>query len=355
MENEETGKRKKKQKVTKQNIINKLKEDGYKNFGEFEYNEIDKALKKYNIILKRDNLVSAGGMIDHEFLKNRTLAHMCPKIVAIIVNILKHFDSKHVIFSFFINKSGLLFIHNILKICGINTEIYSGEVSDINRNKILNQFNSEDNRYGKNIKVLLVTEAGCEGITMLEVENVHFLEINPNTNKTLQCIGRSARFRSHVNMPEDKKKVNIWKYYGTPTNKIINYDSLKSFQDYYNFYIEEETEPYLEPDEEADIEIDEGVDAFLDSRSANQIIDYEKFYKILQKYSIENTGLIYTMPKPIDVKSLRPSTKTNSEIVKNILKNHEGDTISKKELKKILKEMNIFIEKDELNDILENL
>jgi predicted transcriptional regulator len=61
------------------------------------------------------------------------------------------------------------------------------------------------------------------------------------------------------------------------------------------------------------------------------------------------------MPKPIDVKSLSPSTKTNAEIVKNILKNHEGDSISKKELKKILKEINIFIEKDELNDILENL
>ena len=334
----EFGKKHKNKEINKKNVIEKLKKEALtdKKLGSIEEKEIeiiDRVIKKFFQCLKRDYLDSEGGMIDHDFLKNRLLNYMCPKIVAIIVNILKHYDSKQVIFSFFINKNGLLFIHNILKICNINTEIYSGEVSAKNRQKILDKFNSEENRYGKNIKVLLVTEAGCEGITMLEVEHVHFLETNPNANKALQCIGRSARFKSHANMPPERKKVNIWRYYATPSSNIIDYDLLESFNDYYQYYIKSS-------DSELYIPSGIGIDEILDTRNKENVLDYQKFYDILKEYSIENTGLINKL------------RKSNIEIVRDIFHNYKGDNIKKAELKKILKEMGVVIDKDELNEIL---
>ena len=64
---------------------------------------------------------------------------------------------------------------------------------------------------------------------------------------------------------------------------------------------------------------------------------------MLQKYSIENTGLINILKK------------SNIDIVRDIFKNHKEDNITKKDLKKILKKMGINIEKDELNEIINKL
>ena len=339
---EKFGIRNKNKGIDKNNIIKKLKEKLVIDkkipvVGKDEIGVIEKVIKEFSEIEKRDYLVSEGGMIDHDFLKNHTLNYLCPKIVAIIVNILKNFNTKQVIFSFFINKNGLLFIHNILKICNINTEIYSGEVSAKNRQKILDKFNSEENRYGKIIKVLLVTEAGCEGITMLEVEHVHFLETNTNANKSLQCVGRAARFRSHVNMPPDRKKVNIWRYYATPSSFEMDYSLLKNFNDYYNYYIKMPRSRFITKG------LGLGIDEMLDLQNKENIVDYKKFYDMLQKYSIENTGLINILKK------------SNIDIVRDIFKNHKEDNITKKDLKKILKKMGINIEKDELNEIINKL
>jgi superfamily II DNA/RNA helicase len=339
---EKFGIRNKNKGLDKNNIIKKLKEKSIIDkkippIGKDEIMIIEKVIKEFFELEKRDYLVSEGGMIDHDFLKNGVLNYLCPKIVAIIVNILRNFNTKQVVFSFFINKNGLLFIHNILKICNVTTEIYSGEVSAKSRQKILDKFNSEENRYGKIIKVLLVTEAGCEGITMLEVENVHFLETNPNANKSLQCVGRAARFRSHINMPPERKKVNIWRYYATPTSYEIDYSGLKNFSNYYNYYIKENNSRFNQKG------LRMGIDEMLDLQNKENIVDYKKFYDILQKYSIENTGLINIIKK------------SNIDIVRDIFKNYKEDNISKKELRKILKKMGIKIEKDKLNEIINKL
>lgn len=70
------------------------------------------------------------------------------------------------------------------------------------REDILNRFNSIDNRRGKKIKVLLVTEAGAEGISILECNNIHILESSPKENKTRQAIGRVIRYKSHELLPK---------------------------------------------------------------------------------------------------------------------------------------------------------
>jgi hypothetical protein len=243
----------------------------------------------------------------------------------------------------------------------------------------LDRFNSIENRDGKNIKVLLTTEAGCEGITMLEVEHVHILETNPNTNKTLQCIGRAARFRSHINLPKERQKVNIWKYHANIVAKqipirrngsVIGYKVVKegddidlrflnTFKEYYDYYIDGGNirllnKVYGNNDNEVEISFGEGIDEILDVRSEENVVEYQEFYDILQKYSIERTGLIDTIPlKPLVSEPL--IRKSNEEIIREIINNYKGDAIKKSEIKRILKIKNIEINKLEFDKIIEKI
>ena len=124
--------------------------------------------------------------------------------------------------------------------CGINTILYHGDLSPETRANLLKKFNKKNNIYGEKFKVFLSTDAGYEGITLKEVGHVHFLETNTVPNKTLQAIGRAVRYKSHVRLPENKRVVNIWKYFSTPmeyTGKMKDFntfnDKLNTFDEYY--------------------------------------------------------------------------------------------------------------------------
>ena len=228
--------------------------------------------------------VNEGGWISHEILENRELFNtLSPKFTALFVNILSNFNSKQVVFSFFKEKSGVLTIHNLLKLCGIKTQLYTGDISDVQRTKILNKFNSPNNRYGKNIKVLLLTEAGAEGITLLEVEHVHLLESSITPNKIIQAIGRAVRYKSHINLPKERQFVNIWKYHSIIGRLQYGFKDttplLKNFEEYYNYLIINGMKkvPQIL-----------AVDSMLNKIGEQKINQFTKFYKILQENSIEN-------------------------------------------------------------------
>jgi superfamily II DNA or RNA helicase len=227
-------------KETQENIHTTIDESG----------EIDNRKKK------RDMLSKYGGWINSNILKDKGLLTYSPKFVAIITNILNNYNSKHVIFSFFVEHSGIRFIHNVLKLCKIKSIIYSGDVSAERRQAILNKFNKKDNRYGQKIKVLLMTEAGKEGITLKEVGHLHILETNTIANTTKQIIGRVARYKSHSDMPPDERKVHIWKYhsysrgenliqifnvrkYFEKSNVVVNYCPISVFLEKIKIYLEE--------------------------------------------------------------------------------------------------------------------
>lgn len=195
-------------------INSKKEEDGEKDFTNIYDNaSIDENGKIKFGNKKKDRLIKNGGWMDRSILDNKNLLTYSPKFVALITNILKNYNSKHVIFSFYIENGGIRFIHTILKMCGIKSAIYSGDVSSEKRQQILNRFNRENNMHGEKVKVLLLTEAGGEGITLLEVGHVHILESNTVANKVKQVIGRSVRYRSHARLPKEERVVNIWKYH----------------------------------------------------------------------------------------------------------------------------------------------
>jgi superfamily II DNA or RNA helicase len=60
------------------------------------------------------------------------------------------------------------------------------------------------------IKVLIITRAGGESIDLKGVENVVVLDPPWNDASLEQIVGRAIRFKSHLHLPKEKRKVNIY-------------------------------------------------------------------------------------------------------------------------------------------------
>jgi superfamily II DNA or RNA helicase len=73
-------------------------------------------------------------------------------------------------------------------------------------------FNSEDNKDGKYIKIVIGSPVISEGITLKNVRQVHLLEPAWNMSRINQIIGRAVRHHSHDALREDQRNVEIYKY-----------------------------------------------------------------------------------------------------------------------------------------------
>jgi superfamily II DNA or RNA helicase len=85
---------------------------------------------------------------------------------------------------------------------------------------LVNLFNSPDNKNGELIKIILGSPAMKEGISLKNTRSVHLLDPYWNQSRTEQIIGRATRFCSHVSLPPEERKVNVYHY-------ILNIQSQK--------------------------------------------------------------------------------------------------------------------------------
>lgn len=88
---------------------------------------------------------------------------------------------------------------------------------------ILNIFNSDDNKYGEIIKLIMISELGVEGISFRNVRQVHILESAWSPISIKQVIGRASRLGSHLSLPKEDRNVVVYMYIST----IGDRDSLK--------------------------------------------------------------------------------------------------------------------------------
>ena len=129
------------------------------------------------------------------------LSKYSPKIDMIVKKIQEFPNNKHMIYSQFISRSGINIICSILEKLDISFIRYTGDIrGDSHRRSILNTFNDNDNMYGQKRRVILVSKAGTEGISLKHVNFVHILGPEVNTNILNQAIGRVVRNNSHAGM-----------------------------------------------------------------------------------------------------------------------------------------------------------
>jgi hypothetical protein len=71
---------------------------------------------------------------------------------------------------------------------------------------------NESNVNGEQIKVVLISQAGSEGLDFTAIRQVHVLEPWYNMNRIEQIIGRAVRWCSHKALPFTKRNVEIFLY-----------------------------------------------------------------------------------------------------------------------------------------------
>ena len=87
-----------------------------------------------------------------------------------------------------------------------------------NTNNDINILTNIDNKYGKNIKVVLISQAGTEGLDLKFIRQVHIMEPWYNMNRLEQIFGRAIRTCSHKDLPFEERNVELY-LYGTLLNE----------------------------------------------------------------------------------------------------------------------------------------
>ena len=154
------------------------------------------------------------------------------KMTAMIFN---SFMSKGplIFFSNYVKMEGLDILKLYLKFCGFSefknkssgkdyfryTE-YHGSIDVIAREKNKENFNEKINIDGKLIKIILISPAGSEGISLSNVRQVHILDPYWNEVRIEQLIARAVRICSHEDLKMKDRIVDIFRYYAVKPKSI---------------------------------------------------------------------------------------------------------------------------------------
>jgi superfamily II DNA or RNA helicase len=144
------------------------------------------------------------------------------KMTAILFYVLKSLGSV-LVYSNYVKMEGLEIFKIYMKYFGYydynktskdhyNYTEFAGSLDRETRKKNLRAFNSIDNIDGKNIKIILISPAGSEGISLRNVRQVHIMEPYWNEVRIQQLIGRAIRACSHKDLPIDQRSVVVYRY-----------------------------------------------------------------------------------------------------------------------------------------------
>lgn len=85
---------------------------------------------------------------------------------------------------------------------------------DKNFDKIIETINSPSNIDGDQIKILLITKKASEGLSFLNVREIHILDPWYHFNRKDQIVGRGIRRCSHINLPLKQRNVSVYMHCG---------------------------------------------------------------------------------------------------------------------------------------------
>lgn len=93
--------------------------------------------------------------------------------------------------------------------------IWSGDEDMTYREEVKQVFNQKDNLDGSKLKLLLLTSAAKEGLSLYGIRQAHILEPYWNFSRLAQIIGRGSRFCSHKDLPEEERNIKVYIYMST--------------------------------------------------------------------------------------------------------------------------------------------
>jgi hypothetical protein len=166
-----------------------------------------------------DKLITDGGWVDETFIKDLLLC--CPKFF-ILVEMIRLYPGKHIVFTRFVKRYGMMIISAILKYFDIKHLIFSGSVKDDEeRSKVIEAFNNDNNLNGEQYQVLIFTKAGSEGQNLFQVRVFHGIEQYIKAYLLKQAEARGIRYGSHSKLPENMRSIVLLRYFAlTPGDNI---------------------------------------------------------------------------------------------------------------------------------------
>lgn len=154
----------------------------------------------------------------------KALCKSSSKMVAIILNILKS-PGPVLVYSNYVLMEGLEIFKIYLKYFGFSKFSnvargqdnfryveYHGNIDQKERAKAVKEFNTFNNIDGSVIKIIMISPAGSEGISLENVRQVHIMEPHWHEVRINQMIGRAIRLCSHKRLPKKDRHVDVYRY-----------------------------------------------------------------------------------------------------------------------------------------------
>lgn len=195
------------------------------------YKDLEKYGKKYGD--KKYLYLGSDKRLHGKSLERSELSKYSPKYVKCLDDLKKTNygveKGKCFIFNSYVNNSGIKLFGSILEENGyvqygesLNPRddykrfvLYYQDTPKYIREKIINVFNSKENRYGKKIKILIGSTLTKEGLDLKAVKHVFILSYQDNFSRIEQIKGRGIRLKSHMDLPEDERFTYVYKYVST--------------------------------------------------------------------------------------------------------------------------------------------
>lgn len=160
-----------------------------------------------------------------------------PKIVSIYNNILKNHNNQiALVYSTFL-EAGLLAFVKYLELNNytsytdksdkLHYAIFSGQQSSEEKETIIKICNSEENKNGKLISILLISKSGAEGLDLKNVRSVHIMEPYWNYSLIEQIIARAVRYKSHELLPKEDQNVQTYIYLSDYNSEFLKKEKAK--------------------------------------------------------------------------------------------------------------------------------
>jgi len=188
-------------------------------------NDVETFLKKYNGDYKKFH--------DSETKKSNLYNEMwtcSSKMTNIIFNIMNS-KGPTVVYSNYVMMEGLEVLKIYLNYFGfynatlkqqdgkIGYVEYHGGIEPADRYNAMKLYNRKENKTGELIKIILISPAGSEGLSLRNVRQIHILEPYWNEVRITQMIGRGIRQCSHSDLPMEDRFVDIYRYRAVRTLK----------------------------------------------------------------------------------------------------------------------------------------
>lgn len=97
--------------------------------------------------------------------------------------------------------------------------IFSGEENSDMKERVKAIYNRPENIYGDKLKILLLSPAAKEGLSLYNVKQVHILEPYWNSSRIAQILGRAVRYCSHKALPLEERIVKAYIYIAVYPNE----------------------------------------------------------------------------------------------------------------------------------------